>query len=66
MIKPVKLLNLSVAVIRSKHVRPTLNCIATREASRHFRYRKRKYLKDKIDEFATGSKNKNIETSIEE
>jgi hypothetical protein len=31
-----------------------------REANRHFRNKKRKYLKDKIDEFATNSKNKNI------
>jgi hypothetical protein len=31
-----------------------------REASRHFRNKKREYLKDKINEFATNSKNKNI------
>jgi hypothetical protein len=31
-----------------------------RETSRHFRNKKRKYMKDKIDEFATNSKNKNI------
>jgi hypothetical protein len=31
-----------------------------REASRHFRNEKREYLKDKIDELATNSKNKNI------
>jgi hypothetical protein len=31
-----------------------------REASRHFRNKKRKYLKDKIDELATNSKNKHI------
>jgi hypothetical protein len=31
-----------------------------REASRHFRSKKRKYLKDKINELATNSKNKNI------
>jgi hypothetical protein len=31
-----------------------------RETSRHFRNEKRKYLKDKIDELATNSKNKNI------
>jgi hypothetical protein len=31
-----------------------------RETSRHFRNKKRKYLKDKIDELATNSKNKNI------
>jgi hypothetical protein len=30
------------------------------EASKYFRYRKRKYLKDKINELATNSKNKNI------
>jgi uncharacterized membrane protein YheB (UPF0754 family) len=31
-----------------------------REARRHFRKNKRKYLKDKIDELVTNSKNKNI------
>jgi hypothetical protein len=31
-----------------------------REASRHFRNKKREYLKDKINELATSSKNKNI------
>jgi uncharacterized protein YaaR (DUF327 family) len=31
-----------------------------REASRYFRKRKREYLKDKINELATNSKNKNI------
>jgi hypothetical protein len=31
-----------------------------REASRHFRNKKRKYLKGKINELATNSKNKNI------
>jgi hypothetical protein len=31
-----------------------------REATRHFRNKKRKYLKDKINELATNSKNKNI------
>jgi hypothetical protein len=31
-----------------------------REASRHFRNKKRKYLKGKIKELATNSKNKNI------
>jgi hypothetical protein len=31
-----------------------------REASRHFRKRKRKYLKDKINELESNSKNKNI------
>jgi hypothetical protein len=30
------------------------------EASRHFRNKKRGYLKDKINELATNSKNKNI------
>jgi CRISPR/Cas system-associated protein Csx1 len=30
------------------------------EASRHFRNKKREYLKDKINELATNSKNKNI------
>jgi hypothetical protein len=30
------------------------------EADRHFRNKKREYLKDKIDELATNSKNKNI------
>ena len=30
------------------------------ETSRHFRNRKEEYLKDKIDEFATSSKTKNI------
>jgi hypothetical protein len=37
-----------------------------RESSRHFRNKKRQYLKDKIDELAMNSKNKNIETCIEE
>jgi hypothetical protein len=31
-----------------------------REASRHFRNKKREYLKDKINELATNSKNKNM------
>jgi hypothetical protein len=31
-----------------------------REASRHFKNKKREYLKDKINELATNSKNKNI------
>jgi hypothetical protein len=31
-----------------------------RETSRHFRNKKRQYLKDKIIEFVTNSKNKNI------
>jgi Fe-S cluster assembly ATPase SufC len=31
-----------------------------REASRYFRNKKREYLKDKINELATKSKNKNI------
>jgi hypothetical protein len=31
-----------------------------REASRHFRNKKREYLKGKIDELTTNSKNKNI------
>jgi hypothetical protein len=31
-----------------------------REASRHFRNKKREYLKDKINEFSTNSENKNI------
>jgi chemotaxis methyl-accepting protein methylase len=31
-----------------------------RETGRHFRNKKREYLKDKIDEFARNSKNKNI------
>jgi alpha/beta superfamily hydrolase len=31
-----------------------------REASRHFWNKKREYLKDKINELATNSKNKNI------
>jgi hypothetical protein len=30
------------------------------ETSRHFRNKKREYLKDKVDELATNSKNKNI------
>jgi hypothetical protein len=30
------------------------------ETSRHFRNKKREYLKDKIDELAMNSKNKNI------
>jgi hypothetical protein len=30
------------------------------EISRHFRNKRRKYLKDKMDELATNSKNKNI------
>jgi hypothetical protein len=31
-----------------------------RETSRHFRNKKREYLKDKIDQLGTNSKNKNI------
>jgi hypothetical protein len=31
-----------------------------RETSRHFMNKKRKYMKDKIDELATNSKNMNI------
>jgi chemotaxis methyl-accepting protein methylase len=31
-----------------------------REASRHFRNKKREYLKNKINKLATSSKNKNI------
>jgi hypothetical protein len=34
--------------------------IVRREASRYFRNKKREYLKDKINELATYSKNKNI------
>jgi hypothetical protein len=33
---------------------------ARREANRHFRNKKREYLKEKINELATDSKNKNI------
>jgi hypothetical protein len=36
------------------------------EASRYFRNKKRKYLKDKINELAVNSKNKKSETCIEE
>jgi hypothetical protein len=39
----------------------TLNNIR-RETSRLFRNKKREYFKDKIDEVATNSKNKNIRT----
>jgi hypothetical protein len=35
-------------------------CNVRREASRHFRNKKRKYLKDKINEIELNSKNKNI------
>jgi hypothetical protein len=38
--------------VNSKNIR--------REISRHFRNKKKEYLKDKIDEFAMNSKNKNI------
>jgi hypothetical protein len=34
--------------------------IVRREATRYFRKKKREYLKDKINELATNSKNKNI------
>jgi hypothetical protein len=34
--------------------------IVRREASRYFRNKKREYLKDKINELATNSKNKNV------
>jgi hypothetical protein len=34
--------------------------IVRREASRHIRNKKREYLKDKINELATNTKNKNI------
>jgi hypothetical protein len=37
-----------------------------REASRYFRNKKREYLKDKINELATNSKNKTSENRIEE
>jgi hypothetical protein len=38
-----------------------------REASRHFRNKKREYLKDKINELATnGKKKKTLQTCIEE
>jgi hypothetical protein len=33
---------------------------ARREASRYFRNKKREYMKDKINELSTNSKNKNI------
>jgi hypothetical protein len=36
------------------------------ETSRHFRNKKRQYLKDKIDELTTNSRNKNIKDYIEE
>jgi hypothetical protein len=39
--------------------RDNLNTVR-REASRHFRNIKREYLKDRINELATNSKNKNI------
>ncbi|PNF29460.1 hypothetical protein B7P43_G04566 [Cryptotermes secundus] len=39
--------------------RDNLNNIR-RETSRHFRNKKREYLKDKIDELAMNNKNKNI------
>ncbi|PNF43921.1 hypothetical protein B7P43_G02818 [Cryptotermes secundus] len=45
--------------IRSKLNGDNLNNIR-RETSRHFRNKKREYLKDKIDELAMNSKNKNI------
>jgi hypothetical protein len=34
------------------------------ETSRHFRNKKRQYLKDRIDELATNSKNKNIKRPV--
>jgi hypothetical protein len=34
------------------------------EASRYFRNKKREYLKDKINELATNSKNKNIKRPV--
>jgi hypothetical protein len=37
-----------------------------REANRYFRNKKKEYLKDKINELATNSKNKKSETCIEE
>jgi hypothetical protein len=38
-----------------------------RETSKHFRNKKREYIKEKIDELATNNKNTNIrETCIEE
>jgi hypothetical protein len=43
----------------SKINRTNLNNIR-HETSRHFRNKMREYLKDKIDELATNSKNKNI------
>jgi hypothetical protein len=38
----------------------------SRAASRHFRNRKREYLKDKINEPATNSKNKTLQNCLEE
>jgi hypothetical protein len=35
-----------------------------REASRYFRNKKKEYLKDRINELAMNSKNKNIEASM--
>jgi hypothetical protein len=40
--------------------------IVRREASRYFRNKKREYLKNKINELAIDSKNKNTETCIGE
>jgi hypothetical protein len=50
---------------RAKGKKKTLNNIG-RETIRHFRNKKMEYLKDKIDELARNSKNKNIETCVEE
>jgi sugar-specific transcriptional regulator TrmB len=38
----------------------------TREASRHFRNKKREYLKDESNELATNTKNKNIRETCRE
>jgi hypothetical protein len=46
-------------IIRSNKTGDNLNSVGS-EASRHFRNKKREYLKDKISELAMNSKNKNI------
>jgi hypothetical protein len=49
--------------IRGKYIWDNLNS-ERREASRDFRNKKREYLKDKINDCATNSKNKNIKRLV--
>jgi hypothetical protein len=58
-IRPKKTSQIAVVTGSKRKNGDNLNNIS-RETSRHFRTKERKYLKDKIDELAMNSKNKNI------